>query len=319
MSRLVAITGATGFAGRHAISELQGRGYRLRALVRDPQSAKLPDTIEQVRGGLHDADALSRLMRGADAAVHLAGATSALSARDYFRVNADGTIAVANAAIAEGVTRFVHISSLSAREPRLSPYGASKRAGEDAVAGLADRLNAVIIRPPAVYGPGDKGTLPLIKELTRPIAVIPGRPDARFSLIHGRDLARIIADTLENQETGIHEVSDGRAGGYSWTDLVAIAAEVRGGAIRAVFLPRAVPYGVALAAEGWTRVTGKPGMVNRGKVRELYHPDWVSRDGALRLPNPVSFAEGLSETVSWYRQAGWLPQLRHADRTGRNP
>ena len=71
-------------------------------------------------------------------------------------------------------------------------------------------LNAVIIRPPAVYGPGDRGTLPLIRELTRPIAAIPGRPDARFSLIHARDLARIVADSIEGTEQGIHEVSDGK-------------------------------------------------------------------------------------------------------------
>ena len=250
--------------------------------------------------------------------VHLAGALTALDREGYFRVNEAGTQALVRAARKASVPRFVHVSSLSAREPGLSSYGASKRAGEEAVLAEGGPLNAIIIRPPAVYGPGDRGTLPLIKELTRPVAAIPGRREARFSLIHGRDLARLIAQALEGAEQGIHEVSDGKPGGYGWDELVSAAATFRGAPVRALFLPRAVPMAVAGAAEALAKLSGKPGMVNRGKVAELYHPDWVSRTGTLALPDATAFPQGFAETVAWYRAAGWLPRGPAADRTTPN-
>jgi hypothetical protein len=91
---------------------------------------------------------------------------------------------------------------------------------------------------------------------------------------------------------------------------------LRGSPIRAVYLPRAIPQAVASGAEIWARLTGRAGLVNRGKIAELYHPDWVSRGGALSLADPVRFEDGLAETVAWYRAAGWLPPARAADRTG---
>lgn len=318
MDKTIAITGATGFAGGHAVSELLKRGYRVRALVRNPAASKLPDGVETVQGDLQARDALDRFAKGSDAVVHLAGAISGLTRHDYFRVNADGTAALTEAAVRAEVPRFVHISSLSARQPELSAYGASKRAGEDVIAKLAEHFNGLIIRPPAVYGPGDRATLPLIRELTRPIAVIPGQRGNRFSLIHVGDLARLIADSIENGITGLHEVSDGVAGGYGWPDLLAIAGRQRGAAVRPLFLPRAVPSMVAVVAEALSRITAKPGMVSRDKVAELYHPDWVSRPSALMLPDPVSFERGFAETLAWYRRAGWLPPAAAADRSGAN-
>ena len=222
----------------------------------------------------------------------------------------------AEVAIRLGIKRFVHISSLAAHQPQLSAYAASKRAGEDAIVALADKLNAIIIRPPAVYGPGDRGTLPLIKELTRRIALIPGRRDARFSLIHVGDLARLIVSSVLSDQDGLHEVSDGTSGGYGWSNLISVAETLRGASIKPVFLPYGVPTAVAFAAETVARLTGRSGMVNRGKVRELYHRDWVCRAGALTAHDPIAFATGFPETVAWYRKAGWLPQDSSADRTG---
>ena len=315
MNGIIAITGATGFAGRHAAAELLAQGYAVRALARDPAAANLDTAITIIRGGLDNGEALDRLLEGAAAVVHLAGAITAVKPDDYFSVNAQGSAALAEAALRQGVKRFVHISSLAARVPSLSAYGASKRAGEDAISKLGGQLNTVIIRPPAVYGPGDRGTLPLIKELTRGIATIPAPRHARFSLIHVGDLARIIVRAIEGKEKGIHEVSDGTPGGYAWADLIGVAERERGGRVRTVFLPKPVPLGIAFAAGAISRFTGRPGMVNRGKVAELYHPDWVCRAGTLALSDPVTFDRGFPETLEWYRNAGWLPRKPEADTT----
>ncbi|MCB1378935.1 MAG: SDR family NAD(P)-dependent oxidoreductase [Alphaproteobacteria bacterium] len=319
MEKTIAITGATGFAGRHAVAELLKGGYRLRALVRDPVAARLPSEVEIIRGDMGDDEALDALVRGSYAVIHLAGALWGLTSHDYFRVNAHGTVALAEAAIRRGTGRFIHVSSLAAREPGLSPYAASKRAGEDAVGVIAERLNAVILRPPAVYGPGDRATLPLMRELTRPLAVIPGRSDARFSLIHVADLARLIARAVTEDVGGLQEVSDGTPGGYGWADLVAVASAEQGRPVRPLFLPMAVPGTVAALAEIVAKVRRKPGLITRGKVAELYHLDWVARPPELVLAEPTRFAQGFAETLAWYRSAGWLPQASGPDRSPARP
>lgn len=314
MSKTIAITGATGFAGGHAAAELLKRGHRLVALVRDPARARLSGDVRIVEGDLENAAALAALVRGADAVVHLAGAITALSRQDYFTVNEQGTAAVAAAAERAGLKRFVHVSSLAAREPQLSAYAASKRAAEQVLEAGVASLNAIILRPPVVYGPGDRGTLPLVAALTRPIAVIPSRSAARFSLIHVEDLARVIADAVESGRRGCHEISDGTLGGYGWADLIAAAQRVEGISIRPIFLPKFVPSVVAAAASGISRLTGKPGMVSPGKIAELYHGDWVARGPGLPLADPVGFEAGFARTVEWYRREGWLPPGRGPDR-----
>ncbi len=311
MGKTIAITGATGFAGGHAAAELLKRGHRLVALVRDPARALLPDGVRIVGGDLENSAALADLLRGAAAAVHLAGAITALTRQDYFNVNERGTAAVVAAAKRAGVHRFVHVSSLAAREPQLSAYAASKRAAEHVFEASPD---AIILRPPVVYGPGDRGTLPLIAALTRPIAMIPGRRDARFSLIHVEDLARAIADAVENQTRGCFELSDGTAGGYGWDDLIAAAQRVEGMSIRLVFLPKFLPVALALAASGIAHLTGKPGMVSPGKIAELYHRDWVARGPGWPLADAAGFEAGFARTVAWYRREGWLPPGRGTDR-----
>jgi nucleoside-diphosphate-sugar epimerase len=164
MAGLVAITGATGFVGGYTAKALAEAGWRVRLLCRRlPLSPLLSDiSPEIVLGDLEDPAALAALVRGADAVVHAAGAVRALDAVGFYRANADGTARMVAAVRADAPqARFVLISSLSAREPTLSAYAGSKRAGEielERAAGAA--LDWSILRPPAVYGPGDRELLP---------------------------------------------------------------------------------------------------------------------------------------------------------------
>ncbi|MGH6855030.1 MAG: NAD-dependent epimerase/dehydratase family protein [Aestuariivirga sp.] len=315
MSKTIAMTGATGFTGRHAVTELLKRGHRIAALVRDPARAGLPPGVELVAGHLEDATVLATLVRGADAVVHLAGVISASTPADYFRYNAAATRALAQAAADAGVRRFLFASSLAAREPELSFYGASKLAAEHELRQFEGVLNTLMLRPPAIYGPGDRATLPLMKQLTHAIAMIPGRRGQRFSLIYAEDFARLLGDAVAGRATGTLEVSDGTPGGYGWDDLAGIARKTSGRNIRPVFLPKPLVMGVALLANGMARLSGKPSMLNPGKVRELYHPDWVVRAPGMMLADPVTFARGLPQTLAWYRAAGWLPRSRRADKS----
>jgi len=314
MNKTIAMTGATGFAGRHAIIELLKHGHRLVVLVRDPARADLPSGVEVIAGHLEDAAALAKLVCGADAVVHLAGITAASHPGDYFRYNTFPTRALAEFAVNAGVKRFVFASSLAAREEDVSFYGASKFAAEQELLKF-ESLSTIILRAPAIYGPGDRATLPLIRQFTAPIAVIPGRREQRFSLIYVKDFVRLLADAVAGDVAGTFEVSDGTPGGYGWADLFRVAEAAEGRVIHRMFLPKPLAAGVALLASGTGRLRGKPGMVNPGKVRELYHADWVARGPGLPLNDPTTFVKGFPETLAWYRAAGWLPPRREADRS----
>src|SRR5262249_45654100 len=189
VTRTVAVTGATGLIGRHVVEHLGRAGWRVRVLTR--RLPKFPDiAVEAVIGALDDARALSRLVDGADAIVHVAGLVKARSRAEFFAANATGTGNLATAARGGGRRpRFVLLSSLAAREPQLSDYAASKRAGETELARCGDGLSWSILRPPAVYGPGDREILAFFQALWRGIALLPTPRDGLLSLIHAADLA----------------------------------------------------------------------------------------------------------------------------------
>ncbi len=192
---LVAITGANGFIGRHLVPELALRGWRVRLLLRrDPIVPEWQHLRpEVVAGGLDDPAALVNLVEGATAIVHVAGLIKAAKRRQYFAVNRDGAAALASAArMIAPAAHFVHVSSLAAREPALSDYAASKRAGEIAV---RDTFGSpmTILRPSVVYGPGDRETLRFFQLARLRCVPVPGPADGRVAMIHVRDLARLVA------------------------------------------------------------------------------------------------------------------------------
>jgi nucleoside-diphosphate-sugar epimerase len=314
MAAVIAVTGATGFAGRHVVAELLRRGHAVRALARDPSKAGLPEGVELVAGDLSNISSLATLVRDAGAMIHVAGAIAAPSRASFHEVNETGAFNVASAAAKAGVRRFMHVSSLSARLPAISDYAASKKAGEDAVEKVAANMSLAILRPPAVYGPGDKATLPLFKALTQTVALVPGTASARFSLIYVEDLARALADAAMDDWQGIRTISDGREGGYRWPDLLGTVAALEGRAPKIAFLPKPLVSAAAAAVSGLARMSRRTTIVSPGKIAELYHRDWVC-EAELKVAAPVQFEDGFRRTLSWYRKEGWLPPSRLAARS----
>jgi nucleoside-diphosphate-sugar epimerase len=120
---MIAVTGGTGFVGTRFIDIATAAGHEVRALTRRPQRPRRQ--VEWVDGSLGDSDALRRLVIGCDSVVHIAGVLKASDPADFDRGNVEGTLAMLAASTAAGISRFVHVSSLAAREPKLSLYGAS--------------------------------------------------------------------------------------------------------------------------------------------------------------------------------------------------
>ena len=318
---VVAMTGATGFIGCHLAAELARRGWRVRALVRSMPRWQgfAPPAIEAVLGSLEDAAALEDLVGGAEAVVHLAGAIKGRNGNDFLRANADGTAALANAwAARTPEARFIQVSSLAAREPGLSPYAASKRAAEERLAEIAGRLGSGagwhVLRPAAVYGPGDRETLGLFRAAGGPVQPVLGAPGSRLALVHVTDLVRAIAELIEadaepGSYPGPHEVADHRPEGYSWEEIACAAAEAMGRRPRPVRLPAAAVRALGLAGDAAARLGARP-MLTSGKAREILHADWSSAPERQLPPEiwrpRVALDEGFAGTVAWYRDRGWL-------------
>ena len=280
MLATVALTGATGFIGRTLVRRLQSAGLRVRALVRPTSVAPLPAGVERVLGSLQDTESLGRLVRGAQAVVHCAGAVRGASAGDFDPVNVEGVARLACATLAAPAPpTIVHLSSLAARHPELSAYAASKRAGEQA---LCTTPAWTVLRPPAVYGPGDRELLPLLRWMARGIAPMVGPRRGRFSLIYVDDLAEAVTRLVLIGGTGrVFELDDGQPSGYAMDDVVAAAERYRGRAIVRVSVPASLLGGLAWLNVLGARIRGRAPMLTPGKVREILHPEWTCDNTAL--------------------------------------
>jgi nucleoside-diphosphate-sugar epimerase len=199
--------------------------------------------------------------------------------------------------------RMVALSSLAAREPSLSDYAASKRAGEQALAGLD---NLMILRPPAVYGPGDRETGLFLRAAFGPVLPIPKMPQARICLIHAADLARAVAALSASGITGCLEVSDSRTDGYGWRELAEQIIAAAHGTAHIVELPAMVLRSFGALGAAAPRLIGRSAVLGPGKVRELLHADWASTCAAqppAEIWQPrVGLAEGLAQTMAWLRE-----------------
>ena len=300
---VLAVTGGTGFVGAHLLRLARERGHPVCALTRKWKPPE--DGVEWVEGTLDRPDSLGRLCEGADAVIHVAGAINAPDRAGFEQVNVGGTANMVDAARKAGARRFIHISSLSAREPALSDYGWSKAKSERIVA--ASGLNWTVVRPPAVYGPGDRETLDLFRMARRGLVALP--PGGRFSVIHVEDLCRLILDLLDADESWseVYEPDDGTPAGWEHRHFARTLGRAFGKRATTIKMPRLVMRAAASADRLLRRDKAK---LTPDRVRYFSHPDWVAREErhppkALWQPT-VRTPAGIKETAAWYREQGWL-------------
>ena len=204
------------------------------------------------------------------------------------------------------------LSSLAAREPQLSAYGASKRAAEEALRAYSEEIDWVILRPPAVYGPGDRETWQFFRFLNWRIMPLPGVKSARFALIYVNDLCDAI-DALRSDSSVskvVLDVHDGHVGGYGWHDVVRETKRCLGSSLVPVPLPRVLLRSLAFSQEIAYRYWGRKPDLTADKVNELYWKDWTSSENKLTTLSKwrpkYQLKEGLCETLRWYRDNRWL-------------
>jgi uncharacterized protein YbjT (DUF2867 family) len=299
----LAITGATGFVGGRLLELALAEGHRVRALTRRPQPER--DGVTWIDGSLDDPDSLDRLVEGSNAVIHVAGVINARDKAGFEAGNVTGTAAMVEAAHLARVDRFVHVSSLAAREPDLSMYGASKARSEDLVAGAP--LDWSIVRPPAVYGPGDRETLELFRMATAGIVLLP--PRGRLSVIHVDDLGRLLL-TLAGPEAPaglLVEPDDGKEGGWAHQEFAQALAGGFGRNALTFSAPRTL-IGLGATIDRWLR--GEDAKLTPDRAAYFCHPDWVSDPTRTVSPElwkaAIETAKGIADTARWYEEGGWL-------------
>ena len=300
---ILAITGGTGFVGARLLDAATAAGHEVRALTRKPRRARVG--ITWMQGSMEERESLEQLVTGADAVIHVAGVITGRTAADFDTCNVDGTATLLDAARKAGIARFVHVSSLAAREPALSMYGASKAKSEDLV--RASGLSFAIVRPPAVYGPGDRETLDLFRMAKRRLIFMP--PNGRLSLIHADDLCRLLLALAEPGAPAglLIEPDDGHAGGWTHRDFALALGAAVGTRPRVVHVPARVLRAAAAADQA---VRGANAKLTADRARYFAHRDWVADPGraapASLWKASIPAREGLKSTVEWYEHQGWL-------------
>jgi nucleoside-diphosphate-sugar epimerase len=299
----LAVTGGTGFVGARLIDRAVAAGHQVVALTRRDQPAR--EHVRWVRGSLEEREALESLVSEADAIIHVAGLISARTMAEFELGNVSGTLAMLAAATAGGVQRFVHVSSLAAREPKLSLYGASKARAEELVRGSG--LDWAIVRPPAVYGPGDKETLELFRMARIGLMLMP--PRGRLSLVHVDDLAQLLlALTAANAPSSLTiEADDGKANGWTHREFATALGEALGTKPVIVSSPGML---LRLAARADQLMRGPNAKLTVDRDDYFSHKNWVV-DPRLGVPPglwrpQVPTVQGLTETAAWYRERKWL-------------
>jgi nucleoside-diphosphate-sugar epimerase len=305
---VIALTGATGFVGQAVLEAALAAGYAVRALTRRTQPERA--NVEWVGGALGNTASLAELVKGAEATIHVAGVVNAPDAAGFEAGNVTGTLNLIETAILKGVRRFVHVSSLSAREPELSAYGASKAKAEKLL--MSSTLDWTIVRPPAIFGPNDKEMLELFRAARW--GVMPMPREGRASLIHVEDLARLLVALVPGDGRVVGSVSgrvfepdDGKPQGWDHYETALAIGWAMGKRPRVIGLSAAM---LARVARLDKFLRGPRAKMTLDRAAYFSHPDWVVSPEATvpaTLWQPrIETREGLKATAQWYRERKWL-------------
>ena len=300
----IAVTGASGFIGRHVVADLTARGAEV-VPVRRP----------------FDAAALEKTFRGADAVVHLAGVVSTVREREYFDANVEGTRAVAEGARAAGV-RLVHISSLAAAGPApaaaprseedppnpVTAYGRSKLEGERVLREVPG-LEWVALRPGVVYGPGDRALLTLFRMANSGLLPLVGRAGAAYTMIHVADAVRAIGAAIGAGVAG-EAIFVGHPAPATTRAILEGVRSAIGSRARIVRVPMLATRIAAAAGDLAGALRGRPAPINGSRYVELAAVGFACRVDRMRdrlgVVAQIDLRDGLAQTAEWYRSAGWL-------------
>ncbi len=347
----VLVTGASGFIGRRLVCRLVERRHPVTCLVRAGSHIDelRASGVQLVTGDVNDHGSVARALAQTQSETqsqahaqtgvvfHLAGMVRALHRAELMRVNATGVDVVAEAcAGCANPPVLVVVSSLAAVGPcdmawprsehdepaPVSNYGRSKLTGEHAARRHAHAVPITIVRPPVVFGQGDRGGLEMFRLIARRgVHVVPGRGDQRLSLIHVDDLVegllvaaalgeRLVAQgSITSQSQGVYFIAgDEQLTHVQLGEGIAAALGIR--PPRIIHVPRVAMKLVGMCGDMTARVRRRPVWLSSDKIAEALGGSWTCSSAKaqehLGWSVAAPLADRLRETAKWYRDAGWL-------------
>ncbi len=333
----ILVTGGTGFLGSRLVPLLADAGAEVTVFCRaSSRTDKLPQGVHCIRGDLQTGQGLEEAVSHCDIVIHMAALLFGLKWQDYLEANCGCARALAKAlqkAGSAGPERVVFVSSLACAGPccelsgrkennpgmPVSAYGWSKLLSENILsAALGSRL--VIVRPPIIYGSGDKGLLPVYKGLAMGLAAVPGLSrEFPVSVAHVDDVAQAVALCCRKEASGIYHLCDGHP--LSMSSFYTAAAKAMNKKALILHLPLwfmgltafLCTAAATLVAPFRPRGSRVPNW-NMDKYREARQCGWVGSN--LRITEELGFCpartleDGMRETIEGSRRLGLLPKAR---------
>ena len=325
----VLITGGTGFTGSHAVRRYLSRGDQVRVL--DNKKGAFYDELagagtEIQLGSITDREAVRRAVDGVEVVQHIAAAFREINVPDsvYESVNVGGTRIVAEESLAAGVRRVVYCSTEGVHGHVVNPpgteespiapedyYQQTKWEGEQAFREVLTRgLDGVILRPTAIYGPGDPTRfLLLFRMVKRGRFVIVGDGTACYHPVYIDNLCDAFELAAEKPEARGETFLVGDARYLSWNELVPMVARTLGVGVKIHYLPLKPVWLAAAACEAVCWPLGITPPLFRRRAEMFSHMRAFDISKARRLLGyepKVELEEGLARTCAWYRQHGYL-------------
>lgn len=306
MDKRIALTGATGFVGKHLLKNLTNQGYKVKALTRNDQTPV--ENVEWIKGDFENISAIKKLIHGTDIVINVAGLVKAKNNDEFLKANTTAISTLLNEINTQNISpHFIQISSLTARKPEISDYAMSKYKGEEILKSNNLNLNWTIIRPPAIYGPYDIETLKIFKLLKWRVALYPGSRLYRVSWIHIADLVSAISVLINNTSffNKTLEIDDGHKSGYSHEEFFKTAAAAMNVTPINITTPKMILKLVGHTNNLLSYIFNYAPMVSAKKVNELCDPDWVCKkndefNSKVWKPK-YNLEKGLKETLDWYK------------------
>lgn len=324
----LALTGASGYTGGHILKRLLARGDAVKALVRGGSiTPELKASgAELVTGVLGDPDDARRLVEGCDAVMHVAAVYRTAGHPDsYYReVNVEGARRLLEAAVEAGVRRFVHTSTVGVHGDVKNPpadenapiapsdiYQETK-AEADAMArefGRTHGIEVAIVRPGAIYGPGETRLLKVFRGVARGRYAVVGSGKPHYHLVYIHDLVDGFLLALDRPEAAGETFIIAGPRSLSQDDLAREVAQATGGSVWPFHIPAWPIQRLGDLVEAICVPLRIEPPIHRRRVDFWVKNRSFSIEKARRLLGydpKVDVTEGIRRTALWYREHGWL-------------
>jgi NADH dehydrogenase len=221
---VIAVTGGTGFVGRHLIARLLQEQEQVRALARHPSEV---GGAEVIACDVNDEASLSPAIRDCEALIHLVGIIEETGQQTFHRVHVEGTRNVIDACHTSGVSRVLHVSALGARPDARSRYHRSKWQAEQIV--VESDLDTTVLRPSVIFGRGGQFVRRLRKFVqSAPVLPIIGDGTSLTQPIWVEDVVSCLVAALRQPETAGRTYELGGPEAYGFEQLLDLVAEREG-------------------------------------------------------------------------------------------